>query len=252
MCKKRAAKLHDVSLFWQPESSHVGDCPICLLPLPLDIKKSNMMGCCCKLICNGCDYANTIRELKGRLEQKCPFCRHHVPKTQAEIDKNKMKRVEANNPVALCGMGAKHDQEGNYDTAFKYWAKAADLGDVMAHYNLSVMYREGEDIEKDEEMESYHLEQTVIAGHPDARYNLGCHEGERGRFDRAVKHFIIAANLGHDGSLKALKQCYVNGQLSKEDFAAALREAPSCRRCNEKSTEGGSRKSRGGRREGDE
>ena len=34
--RKRAAVLRDELLFKQPESSHLGDCPICCLPLPLD------------------------------------------------------------------------------------------------------------------------------------------------------------------------------------------------------------------------
>jgi len=48
-------------------------------------------------------------------------------------------------------------------------------------------------------------------------------EGRNGRIDRAVKHWIIAANLGHDGSIRELKNCYMNGYVSKEDFATALR-----------------------------
>jgi len=31
-CKKRAAELRDEIVFKQPESSHLGDCPICCLP----------------------------------------------------------------------------------------------------------------------------------------------------------------------------------------------------------------------------
>ena len=48
--------------------------------------------------------------------------------------------------------------------------------------------------------------------------NLGCYEGNNGRFDRAVKHFIIAANLGYEREV-----CYKRERLGKEDFAAALR-----------------------------
>ena len=36
-CKERAAELRDEILFRQPESTHVGDCPICCLPLPIEI-----------------------------------------------------------------------------------------------------------------------------------------------------------------------------------------------------------------------
>ena len=41
--------------------------------------------------------------------------------------------------------------------------------------------------------------------------------------DKAVKHFIIAVNLGLDESIKTLKEFYAKGVVSKEDFAAALR-----------------------------
>ena len=34
-CKRHAAELRDELLFRQPESSHIGDCPICMLPLLL-------------------------------------------------------------------------------------------------------------------------------------------------------------------------------------------------------------------------
>jgi TPR repeat protein len=45
----------------------------------------------------------------------------------------------------------------------------------------------------------------------------------KGRFDRARKHFIIAANLGYGNSLKAIKDLYEIGHASKEDYASALR-----------------------------
>ena len=61
-CKKRAAELRDELLFKQPESSHLGDCPICLIPLPIaHNSKYFMWACCCKIICDGCNYANKIR-----------------------------------------------------------------------------------------------------------------------------------------------------------------------------------------------
>jgi hypothetical protein len=38
-----------------------------------------------------------------------------------------------------------------------------------------------------------------------------------------LKDFIIAANLGDDGSLQALRQLYADGYATKEDYAGALR-----------------------------
>jgi hypothetical protein len=100
-CKKRAAELRDEILFKQPECNHWGDCPICCLPLSLDLNKSCMKECCSKMICHGCDYANFIRERDEKIESKCPFCRHPMFKSQEEANRNMMKRVEANDPVAL-------------------------------------------------------------------------------------------------------------------------------------------------------
>ena len=173
-CKKRAAELRDEMLFKQPESSHLGDCPICCLPLFIDESKSTLHSCCSKLICQGCDYFNKMREEKQRLEQKCPFCRQPAPETDKEIEMNLMKRVEANDPFAIGEVGTQHCREGDYKSAFEYLTKAAQLGDIQAHYHLSVMYSEGgEGVEKDKKKQLYHLEEAAIGGHPDARYNLG-------------------------------------------------------------------------------
>ena len=78
-CKKRAAELRDELLFKQPESSCYGDCPICMIPLSLDSKKSSMCNCCNKIVCKGCEYANDKREMELRLVKSCPFCREPIP-----------------------------------------------------------------------------------------------------------------------------------------------------------------------------
>eukprot|EP00984_Skeletonema_dohrnii_P020461 scaffold9984_cov148-Skeletonema_dohrnii-CCMP3373.AAC.12 len=222
-CKERAAELRDEILFRQPESTHLGDCPICFLPLPTDLKQYMAQSCCSKSICHGCVYANELREKEAHLQHTCPFCRHPTPTTEKEYDKNVMKRAEENDLISIEQVGKEHYQQGDYESAFEYWTKAAELGDAEAHYDLSILYVMGQGVEKDEKKELYHLEEAAIGGHPDARSKLGCIEWRNGRFDRAVKHWIIAANLGHDMSIQLLKDCYADGLLSKEAFAAALR-----------------------------
>ena len=223
-CKKRAAELHDEILFRQPESSHYGDCPICCLPIPIDEKRSTWVPCCCKHICNGCFVANERRETERRLQHTCPFCRTAAPNTGAEIIEQLMKRVEANDPVAMCHMGSEIYKEGNYNSAFEYFTKAAAMGNVQAHYQLSILYRDGQGVEKNEKRELHHAEKAAIRGHPHARCSLGCFEWENNaQMDRAVKHFIIGAKLGHDMSLDNVKMLYEAGYASKEDFGVALR-----------------------------
>jgi hypothetical protein len=222
-CRKRAAEIRDDNLFTQPDESHLGECPICCLPLPLDRSKSIMNSCCCKFICIGCEYANRMREDEAGLEHKCAYCREPNPKTKEEADQNIMNRVKANDPEAISYVAKKRHSEGNYEGAFEYFTKAAALGDFDAHFNLSVLYRKGDGVEKDEKKELYHLEEAAIGGHPNARIYLGNHEARNVRFDRATKHHIIAAKLGYDKALEGLKKRFQMGLVSKEDYEAALR-----------------------------
>ena len=217
-----ADEIRDKDLFTQPNESHLGECPICFLPLPIDVGNV-FMGCCSKMLCKGCCYTNQIREFEEGLERRCAFCREPMPKSEEEHDKRAMKRIKKNCPAALREMGNECYHEGDYKSALEYLTKAAELGNAEAHYNLSCLYHDGEGVKKDMKKEAYHLEEAAIGGHPRARYNLGCIEWNNGRFERAKKHYIIAANLGNEDSLKMVKHLHTMGHASKEDYADALR-----------------------------
>ena len=227
-CKKRVAELYDELLFKQPESSHLGDCPICFFPLPLDPiravgENSIITSCCTKQICMGCDYANRLRERKERLPPTCPFCREDLSETDEEMNERWIKRAEANDPIAMNQLGTEKLGEVDYKAAFEYFTRAAALGDAEAHYHLYTMYQNGKGVEEDRKRELHHAEQAAIGGHPVARHNLACMEGARGQHDRAVKHLTIAAKLGYDKSLEHAKTLYKAGAVSKDDFTAILR-----------------------------
>ena len=225
-CSKRAAELRDELLFKQPESSCYGDCPLCMLPLPLDLDKPkcSRMGCCSKLVCKGCARANHLRLHEAKLEQRCPFCRKPTPKTEEEGFRQNMNRIKANDPVALHQQGVASFLKGDCIRAFRSLTKAAALGYAEAHYNLACLYHDGQGVEKDESKMMYHWEEAAIAGHPDARYNLGAYEWSNYNNDeRAVKHYVIAATQGHDESIKALMDLFRHGCVSKEELASALR-----------------------------
>jgi TPR repeat protein len=140
-----------------------------------------------------------------------------------ENDKRIMKRVKANDPAALSAMGGKHHDEGNHVDSFECYTKAAEFGDVDAHHRLGFMYDKGDGVEKGEEKSVYHYEKAAIGGHPIARTMLALKEERNGNIERAVKHHIIAANLGHDLSMKALWGHYSAGNITKEDLDATLR-----------------------------
>ncbi len=215
-CNKRKAELHDKKLFTQPDETHHGDCPICFLPMPIDQRKSLFWSCCSKLICRGCQYSMSNG---GR---NCPFCREPKP-SKAESEKRLKKRVKANDPAALCLLGGNYYKEGNHDDAFKYFSKAAKLGDLDAHYRSGFMYMDGGGVEKDVEKAVHHFEKAAIGGHPWARHELACYEEVNGNMVRSVKHLIIAANLGDEDSMKALWDMFKEGHIRKNDLEATLR-----------------------------
>jgi hypothetical protein len=223
-CKRRAAELKDELLFKQPESTHLGDCPICLLPIPWDWSEKYVIhSCCTKIVCNGCMHAHWLIEQEGRLPPTCPFCRHPKPKTEEEIKRNTMKRAAVNDPLAVHNMGAISSREGDLATALKFWKKSAGLGGVESNHQLTCVYQRGHGVQPDMKKSIHHTEQAAIGGHPEARYRLGRWEEMNDDIERAVKHWMIAANLGHDESLEKLRKYYSDGMVSKEDFATALR-----------------------------
>ena len=158
-----------------------------------------------------------------RLKPSCPFCRKPSPRTAEALDKLRMKRVEANDPMALCGEGATQRSKGNHTSACDYFAKAAKLGFVEACYRLGCLHLFAQGVEKDEGKGKDLLEEAAIGGHPKARHILGAIEWNNGRYERANRHFIIAANLGDDEAMEQVKKSYQAGLVSKDDFASTLR-----------------------------
>ncbi len=140
------------------------------------------------------------------------------------LNKRSMKRIEANNAVAICREGmTQQEEKGNYRKAFEWYTKAAELGYAEAHYLLSMMYHDGEGVEKHKGKQVYHAKEAAIRGHPEARHALGYLEWHNDNKERAVKHWIIAATQGEDLSTRKLMDAYKDGFVSKEVLAATLR-----------------------------
>jgi hypothetical protein len=223
-CMKRQALLHDRKLFTQPDRAPFGECPICFLPMPLDTTKSLFYPCCSKLVCLGCVHANYMSTKHNLIEAlRCPFCREPGKGGEEKRKKNLMMRVKANDPIALRHKGKERYDEDDYNSAFEYWTKATEVGDVHSHYNLSLLYGDGLGVEKDEEKEVFHLEKAAIGGNDIARCYLAAIEEKKGNMERAVKHAIIAANLGNEESMKDIWGVFKAGCITKEDLAAILR-----------------------------
>ena len=184
-----------------------------------------MHECCSTLFCKGYCWADRRLGVQTHDEYKCPFCRQKMRAAKGyDMVSIRRRATENNCPIALQRLGMSYFKKKDYENTVLYWTKAAELGDANANNNLGGLYMEGGVVEKDEKKGVSLLEKAAIAGHHYARFTLGHYEDiKNNRFDRAVKHWLIGAALGHDLALHMLKTRYSFGHVSKDVYATALR-----------------------------
>ena len=225
-CKKRAAELYDEQLFFK-EPPPPEECPICMLPLPMGDHVANFYSCCGKDICIGCIYAMIKRG--GENMELCPFCR--TPGSAADDDEIKridilMEKGNADAFYQLAGFYKNGDMGLPQDEtkANELYLKAGQLGCALAYYNLGNQYANGDGVEIDMKKAKHYWELAAMNGSAEARNNLGCMEGEVGNYHRAKKHFLLAARAGYKNSLDCVKGGYMDGYVTKDEYANTLRE----------------------------
>ena len=221
-CKKRAAELYDEKLFKEVEPE---ECPICMLPLPIDSNQSAFESCCGKRICNGCIYAMDMSEGKDL----CAFCRTPPPSSDEEYLKRLNKLMNNGNGGGACFLLAGHYANGrkglprDIQKAVEFNLKAGELGCAEGYFNLGLAYRDGRGVELDEKKANHYYELAAMNGDIYARNNLGCIEGHAGNEHRAMKHFMLAARAGMKDSLEMVKIGFRNGKVTKDEYANTIR-----------------------------
>ena len=227
-CERRVAELHDEALFKEPPPEF-GDCPICFLRLPTMDTGRNYMSCCGKRICSGCCYADVYDNHGNEIvEKKCAFCRTPFPTSEKGAIERLRKRMEVGDTYAYFLMGCAYANGRNGLTqdstkAIEFWHKAAKLGSAMACNNIGHAYFNGNGVERDEKKAEHYYELAAMEGFVSARYNLGINEENAGKYDRALKHYMIAVRGGHTKSVKEIQEMYMNGHVTKDHYANALR-----------------------------
>ena len=224
--KRDTDVISDDELFKQPPSK---DCPICLLRLPLLESGNAYMACCGKMICCGCGFAPVYDNLGNEIsEKKCPFCRFPIHKSIEEYNEQLQKRVEVGDAHAIFNLGCYY-RGGEYgfpqdhDKAFELFVRAGGLGYAEAYNDVGYAYENGNGAEIDKKKANHYFKLAAIGGDVYARHNLGNNEHRAGNMNRALKHYIIAAEGGYNNSLKAIQKLYTNGHATKDDYATSLR-----------------------------
>ena len=223
---KRAAELRDKELFKQPPPQYE-DCPICFLLMPSMSTGYKYMSCCRKVICSGCVHAT-----KGlTVDQLCPFCRAPSPKgkeMREMAEKCVCSETEINDchliySLGIWYMNGEFGFPQDHTKALEYFHRAGELGFASGFYNVGYVYFNGNGVQCDMKKAVYYWELAAMMGDVDARYILGKEEKKEGNMDRALKHYMIAVRSGHIGSLEEIKQFFVKGHATKDDYGTAIR-----------------------------
>jgi TPR repeat protein len=185
--------------------------------------------CCCgKIICCGCWYAHE----SCNMDNTCPFCRAPTPDTVERFLEKLNRRTEVNDAEAYFRLGTGY-MKGNKEMkvaqdrekGLKFWLRAGELGSAKAYRQLGCVYMNGDGgVEKDEKKGRHFHELAAIGGNARSRHILGVIEHQAGNMEKSIKHHMIAARLGHTGSLNQIKQSFLTGGgATRDDYLQSLR-----------------------------
>jgi len=127
------------------------ECPICLIPLPIQDYEAAFSTCCGKHICNGCAYKHALAEKEKAYDDPdkrlglCAFCRQ--PYAPKDSIKRLRKLMKKNIPGAFMSM-AIHYQSGDgvlqsYTRSLEMYISAAEIGHANAYTNIGTFYEAG-------------------------------------------------------------------------------------------------------------
>ena len=161
-------------------------------------------------------------------EHLCAFCRTPEASSDEEKVRRLEKLVEKGNVVAIFQLGNNY-ANGNCGLqqdrvkAAELYLKAGELGCAEAYCKLGCLYTIGQGVERDGKKAKHYYELAAMMGDTSARYALGRLEEIAGNAQRAQKHYMIAARAGCEKSLEIVKEGFVLGFVTIDEYGNALR-----------------------------
>ena len=207
------------------------ECPMCLIPLPIDVREAVFIYCCGKRICQGCSYKSIFSDMKKgvKLEEfKCAFCRQHIAIKHNDKIKELKRLMKKKIPEAFIKMAFnyKHGEGGviQSDTkALEMFVCAAELGFADAFIKIGQHYNEGIVVDQDESKVLQYHEIAAKKGSLYAHQQLAEYHTSNGSMNLCIEHLKVAASAGDQESMDKLMAEYRNEALSKEVLTQTLR-----------------------------
>ncbi|MDZ7841406.1 MAG: SPOR domain-containing protein [Gammaproteobacteria bacterium] len=115
---------------------------------------------------------------------------------------------------------------GEYRVALEHWRPAAESGDVVAAFNIGVLYAQGLGVEADAVEAVRWYRRAALAGYANAQFNLGAAyyrgEGAEVNVSQAVSWWEKAAEQRHAEALYNLGTLYRRGEAVPQDTRRAV------------------------------
>jgi hypothetical protein len=231
----------------QPIESRA-ECPICMLPLPLEGEQSMYESCCGKIVCRGCTVANKRAAIdKSLLENMtrsqpsanaeliefqltamqnapCAFCRSERSLNLSENVKRLQVRIDRfNDPIAMNQLGdylidGVGGLRKNKKKAMTLYKRSYDLGspeaaDRLSYYNSA-----------NPTLKSQYLKEGARRGNINSCLELGASYQCHGIDEQYAKSLVMtAAKAGDEEAMNIVWMYYRGGHLDKDDLTATLR-----------------------------
>ena len=222
---------------WKPHPP-TEDCPVCLVPLPLEINKYTcFLVCCGKLICKACNAENEralriINEKRSKkelppLDQSCAFCRETtIHDSDSELLERLKKRIDKGDVEAIHIMGVwrLNGVYGQKDEAkgIELLEKAAIMGSAKAMHHLGYACSGGAyGVRRDEKKGFEYFKDAVKKGDVPSRCMLAA--GYSRGSNLANKHYRLAAEAGHPIAVEQIWKQFHEKKLNKADLEEILR-----------------------------
>ncbi|WP_143413494.1 tetratricopeptide repeat protein, partial [Haemophilus influenzae] len=133
----------------------------------------------------------------------------------------------ADTPEQQFQQGLTAYEQSNYQTAFKWFRKAAEQGDAQAQGGLGMMYERGLGVKQDDFKAVNWYRKAAEQGDADAQLNLGAMyaigRGVKQDGVEAVKWFRKAAEQGNAKAQNGLGMMYDGGLGIKQDYFKAVK-----------------------------
>ena len=237
LLERKERELKDVSALASFEKQE--DCPICLLPLPVNHGETFYRTCCGKTICCGC-FIQESKRVSDRSVLKCEFCREEIPCSEDMASPSSIgrckKRAVNGDLNTLCVLGEIMSENNDVPKAATYHVQAAELGHAESFCCLASMYYAGDfGRGKDNDTATAIRLAKVAAkyGRRRAHFMLWTYtmlrardlkDDSRERYrtcEESIKHLVYGASGGNKECMAKLKKVVELGPFRQEAFERA-------------------------------